>query len=224
MKMVTVDKCCCCYQLTTGGLIMGWLGVFSSLFAIMLCSFILYVGYEDFVNALVPDDPEMRDELRNFKWRKNQKLFEIQFSQQFSPTVFLLIIILYIITCLLSLVCAMLLIRGTMKVINCMHSQLLVVLTRLLYFQRNSKLILPWLIVEMICIAFGILSTLSQYSSVPRILSGMIGIGVHIYLWVCIYSLYKVVEDEIQEKAPTSVTVPTSDELPPPAPIEDPVV
>lgn len=37
--MVLIEKCCCFFRLTTGGLILGWLGAFESLFVIVLSIF-----------------------------------------------------------------------------------------------------------------------------------------------------------------------------------------
>lgn len=34
--MIILDKCCCFFRLTTGGLILGWLGVGESIFVIFL--------------------------------------------------------------------------------------------------------------------------------------------------------------------------------------------
>lgn len=37
--MVLLEKCCCFFRLTTGGMILGWLGAVESLFVIVLSIF-----------------------------------------------------------------------------------------------------------------------------------------------------------------------------------------
>lgn len=37
--MVLIDKCCCFFRLTTGGMILGWLGAVESLFVIVISIF-----------------------------------------------------------------------------------------------------------------------------------------------------------------------------------------
>lgn len=37
--MVLIEKCCCFFRLTTGGMILGWLGAVESLFVIVLSIF-----------------------------------------------------------------------------------------------------------------------------------------------------------------------------------------
>lgn len=37
--MVLFDKCCCFFRLTTGGMILGWLGAIESLFVIVISIF-----------------------------------------------------------------------------------------------------------------------------------------------------------------------------------------
>lgn len=49
--MVLFDKCCCFFRLTTGGLILGYLGAFESLFVIVLSIFGL-ANVEQIMNHL----------------------------------------------------------------------------------------------------------------------------------------------------------------------------
>lgn len=37
--MVLIEKCCCFFRLTTGGMILGWVGAFESLFVMVLSIF-----------------------------------------------------------------------------------------------------------------------------------------------------------------------------------------
>jgi hypothetical protein len=50
LKMVTVGKCCLCFRLSTGGIILGCFGAFSSLLVVIVIGGFL-LSYDNFVKS-----------------------------------------------------------------------------------------------------------------------------------------------------------------------------
>lgn len=73
--------------------------------------------------------------------------------------------------------------------------------------QRNSKFIIPWLISEFLCLVFSGFAAISKgfelllynenlLEGFGAIFSIFILVGIELYLYLCIYSLYQVLRTE----------------------------
>ncbi|XP_023161726.2 uncharacterized protein LOC111593285 [Drosophila hydei] len=164
----------CCMRLNTAGVVLGWLGVVGSLLGVILVSTVL--GYADVITQRV---------LENMK-NGGASYDEIHLVIVIGCSVYLGII-------LLNLLSSAMLVLGTMK--------------------ERHLMLLPWLINSAVGLVFSILyhlaivtATLTSGSNFGSALGVLIPtfvvLGLQIYIYYGIYSLYKQIQRTREQQRP----------------------
>ena len=74
--MVTVNRCCCCLKLKTGGFILGILGVFLTIFD-SICIGYLIVNYDKVVSIIHESDTKAAEFCETYKNGKDFFFIEL---------------------------------------------------------------------------------------------------------------------------------------------------
>ncbi|KAG5677518.1 hypothetical protein PVAND_007273 [Polypedilum vanderplanki] len=190
--MVLFNKCCCFFRLTTGGMILGWIGAIESLLVVILTT----IG--------LTHVPQIMDHLRNetraattikmeainethvsiFRRHRSEMTAE---DEMFLERGMYAILTLNLIVNVVTLISSLLLITGSIK--------------------RNSKYLLPWLVCEALCLIFSSFAAISKSFEMLiynenfgegflTIFSILFLVGVEVYLYLCVYSLYQMLKTE----------------------------
>lgn len=79
------------------------------------------------------------------------------------------------------------------------------------FLQRNSMFVLPWLVCEAACLVFSSLAAVSKsfemllyhenvFEGFATVLGISILVGIEIYLYLCVYSLYQLLKTEEKQR------------------------
>lgn len=77
--------------------------------------------------------------------------------------------------------------------------------------QRNSIFVLPWLVCEAACLVFSSLAAVSKsfemllyhenvFEGLATVLGISILVGIEVYLYLCVYSLYQLLKVEAKQR------------------------
>lgn len=115
-----------------------------------------------------------------------------------------------------TLISSLLLITGSIRVSHeCAQLTLTLkvdsIMMNLLYSQRNSMFVFPWLLCEAACLVFSSLAAVSKsfemllyhenfFEGFATVLGISILVGVEIYLYLCVYSLYQLLKTEEKQR------------------------
>lgn len=167
--MVLLNKCCFCAQLQTGGVILGWLGIISSVFSIIMSIFGL-TFMEEVISTITANSETEPDQATR------DKIAAI-YVFLVASTVLLNIVILASSICLLT---------GAMK-----RKRLLLV--PWLVCESIAIFFLAICLIGHFAAIFMVVDVTDQVFSF--ILTGVM-LAIEIYLWLCVYSLFHQIREE----------------------------
>ncbi|CAO1329395.1 unnamed protein product [Diamesa hyperborea] len=193
--MPLFEKCCCFFRLTTGGLILGWLGAVESVVMLFLTIFGM-VNVEGLMKQLRNEtsSPVLHSiDITNSS--EGTAVFKIQTKisemtddeyDVIKNGLYVVFAIYLIVNCV-TLISSILLITGSIV--------------------RNSLYLIPWLAGEAICLVFscagGILQIGQLLLTHQNLLHGIGYViiilfltGVEVYLYLCVYSLFQMLKRE----------------------------
>ncbi|CRL06832.1 CLUMA_CG019510, isoform A [Clunio marinus] len=191
--MVLFDKCCCFFRLTTGGMILGWLGVADSLLVIVLSIFGL-ANVDTIMNHIKNETESFTAQSINDThlsiFRRNNGEMSIEDEMTIKRGMYVVLTLNLIVNCV-TLISSLLLITGAIR--------------------RNSKFVLPWLLCEAACLVFSSLAAVSKSFEMLlyresfsegfiTILGISILVGIEVYLYLCVYSLYQILKSEEKQR------------------------
>ncbi|XP_055685946.1 uncharacterized protein LOC129791688 isoform X1 [Lutzomyia longipalpis] len=181
--MPLFNKCCCCISLPTGGVILGVLGVISSLFAIVLPVFGLVYLDVLFDAAKQAREDAARDAATGIlvgNMTENSEFDGVTDEQlDLARLLLTIIFIIMIIVNIFVLISAILLIIGAKR--------------------KRREFILPYLITDAFGIAFTLLYFINNAANGVNlgqtIVSAIIYFFLAGYLWLCVFSLYQWIKE-----------------------------
>jgi len=187
--MVLLEKCCCFFRLTTGGMILGWLGAVESL-VVMILSIFGLINVEAIMNHLRNETESFSaqniNETHLSMFRRNRGEMTAEDEMIIERGMYAVLSLNLIVNCV-TLISSLLLITGAIK--------------------RNSKFVLPWLVCEAACLVFSSLAAVSKsfemllyhenfFEGFATVMGICILVGIEIYLYLCVYSLYQLLKRE----------------------------
>jgi len=191
--MVLLEKCCCFFRLTTGGMILGWLGAVESLVVIILSVFGLVkvdMIMEHLRNETESFTAQSINETHLSIFRRNRGEMTEGDAMIIERGMYAVLTLNLIVNCV-TLISSLLLITGAIK--------------------RNSKFVLPWLLCEAACLVFSSLAAVSKsfemllyheniFEGFATVLGICFLVGIEIYLYLCVYSLYQLLKSEEKQR------------------------
>lgn len=184
--MVLFDKCCCFFRLTTGGVILGWIGAIES-FAMIAFSIFGLTRVETIIqnmnatthNLTFTYMNESTNETGSFTSHIRVHLTDEEI--EIAKIGLYVGMIIYLVVNVITLISSALLITGAIK--------------------RNRYYVLPWLVAEGVCLVVSVLAALSKIVElfvIPiHILVGILAVfsilivtGESLFLSSCPFSLH----------------------------------
>lgn len=148
------NRCCFCCRLQTGAVILGWLGIVTYMFYIILAT-LGFFNLDTIASKIQPPNSDFNLD----EWKLKVEIF---------------LGCLFVVS-LINLLAAAMLILGVVK--------------------ENRYLLLPWLIGGMTSITFTTITVLSSFhlagENPGAYVFTWVAIGFELYLWLCVYSLFR---------------------------------